>query len=295
MKKITAGIYKITSPTGRIYIGQTWNIYGRWNQYFKNKGEGNQRKLFASFKKYGAKAHKYEIAYILPNDYSQEVINAYEVFIWSQYKEAGFRMLNIREPGSNGKPSEETKQRISEAGKRWYLRMTKEEKEVLFKKRGTAQKGKIISEEARKKLSVSNKGKPSPNKGKKKSPEAIERNKHSHLGKKASEETKIKMSSSKKGKEPNNKGKKCKPCTEERKQKISNANKGRKLTDEQKEKSSKSWFKKGSVPANKGKKFSEETCKKLSESHKGKKLSPESIKKGIETRRKNKTWNKRDS
>ena len=30
------GIYKITSPTGRIYIGQSVDIYYRWNDYKTN-------------------------------------------------------------------------------------------------------------------------------------------------------------------------------------------------------------------------------------------------------------------
>lgn len=60
-------------------------------------------------------------------------------------------------------------------------------------------------------------------------------------------------------------GKKLPPCSEERKRKISEANKGRKMTKEQVEKM-------------KGRKVSEETRKKFSKIHKGKKLSEETKK-----------------
>lgn len=60
------GIYKITSPTGRIYIGQSVNIKRRWSQYLKcddkfNKSVSYSVKLFRSFLKYGAINHTYEV------------------------------------------------------------------------------------------------------------------------------------------------------------------------------------------------------------------------------------------
>jgi predicted GIY-YIG superfamily endonuclease len=27
------GIYKITSPSGKVYIGQSWDIYDRWKKH----------------------------------------------------------------------------------------------------------------------------------------------------------------------------------------------------------------------------------------------------------------------
>ena len=56
MNKI-CGIYKITSPTGKIYIGQSVDIKKRWNhhKYAKDK---KCSKLYSSFKKYGYNAIK---------------------------------------------------------------------------------------------------------------------------------------------------------------------------------------------------------------------------------------------
>ena len=54
------GIYKITSPSNKIYIGSSSNIKKRWNSYFYLKCKP-QPKLYNSLKKYGSENHTYEI------------------------------------------------------------------------------------------------------------------------------------------------------------------------------------------------------------------------------------------
>jgi group I intron endonuclease len=54
------GIYKITSPTKRIYIGQSIDIEFRFTTYKKMYCKG-QTRLYASFKKYGTEKHIFEI------------------------------------------------------------------------------------------------------------------------------------------------------------------------------------------------------------------------------------------
>jgi len=54
------GIYKITSPTGRVYIGQSTNIPSRWNDYYKLRAKG-QIKLYNSLLKHGPTNHSYEV------------------------------------------------------------------------------------------------------------------------------------------------------------------------------------------------------------------------------------------
>lgn len=101
------GIYKITSPSGKIYIGQSWNIENRWKSYYRiNKG---QRKLYYSIVKHGYDNHKFEICHELPEDISQEVLDNYEILYWELYKQSNKELLNIREPGRGGKLSNETK------------------------------------------------------------------------------------------------------------------------------------------------------------------------------------------
>ena len=54
------GIYKITSPSKKIYIGQSRDIRKRFYLYKKYKGK-TQPKLYKSFLKYGVERHMFEI------------------------------------------------------------------------------------------------------------------------------------------------------------------------------------------------------------------------------------------
>jgi len=107
------GIYKITSPNNKIYIGQSWCIENRLKKYEKGHCD-HQRKLYSSIVKYSWKNHIFTIICELPKDVSQEVLNLYELLYFDQYKYCGFEMMNIKEPGSKGKHSEDTRNRMSE-------------------------------------------------------------------------------------------------------------------------------------------------------------------------------------
>lgn len=54
------GIYKITSPSGKIYIGESININRRWKKYKRLDCKG-QHKLYNSFNKYGVLKHVFKI------------------------------------------------------------------------------------------------------------------------------------------------------------------------------------------------------------------------------------------
>ena len=54
------GIYKITSPNNRIYIGQSVDIKRRFKEYKRSFAKG-QVLLNRSFKKYGVEKHIFEI------------------------------------------------------------------------------------------------------------------------------------------------------------------------------------------------------------------------------------------
>jgi group I intron endonuclease len=55
------GIYKITSPSGRIYIGQSTNIQRRWERAYKKLKCKGQPRLYASIVKYGFSEHIFEV------------------------------------------------------------------------------------------------------------------------------------------------------------------------------------------------------------------------------------------
>lgn len=115
------GIYKIISPTGKVYIGQSWDIDNRQRQYKNLKCKG-QPALYNSILKYGFKNHSFDIVQTLPNDTKQNVLDEYEIFFIEHYKQACCQLLNIKGGGSHGKHSEETKKKVSEkskGNKRW--------------------------------------------------------------------------------------------------------------------------------------------------------------------------------
>lgn len=111
------GIYKITSPSGKIYIGQSWNIERRRNSYRWVNNVKGQWKIFYSMKKYGTENHKFDIIELLPEDVSQAFLDNREIYWWQYYKDLGFEMLNIKEPGKGGKLNEFTKQKISKSNR----------------------------------------------------------------------------------------------------------------------------------------------------------------------------------
>lgn len=56
----TGHIYKITSPTGRIYIGKTTRLNDRMS-YYRNNNKGGQKILDSSIEKYGWNQHIFEV------------------------------------------------------------------------------------------------------------------------------------------------------------------------------------------------------------------------------------------
>jgi group I intron endonuclease len=189
------GIYKITSPNNKIYIGQSWCIENRLKKYEKGYCD-HQRKLYNSIAKYGWENHIFSIVCELPKDISQDILNAYEILYFEQYKYCGFEMLNIKEPGSRGKHSEETKLKISESTK------GRKRSEQSIKKSKESKLGIPRSEETKKKISEALKGIKYPIRTEEYRLKLSNLNK----GKKLSEETKKKLSDSHKGKTPWNKG-----------------------------------------------------------------------------------------
>lgn len=166
------GIYKITSPSGKVYIGQSWDVEARKRNY-KNLKCKDQRYIHASLLKHGFDNHTFEIVYELPIDISQKVLDNYEFIYWNQYKNCGFKMLNLTEPGPNSKLSEDTKKYMSLIRKgvpkseEWKNKVKKPKPEGFGENVKNRQLGKKLSEEVKLKISNSHKGKTSPLKGRK--------------------------------------------------------------------------------------------------------------------------------
>ena len=232
------GIYLITSPTGKRYIGSSKDIEKRFKQYRRLSCK-EQTKIYNSLNKYGIENHTFEVIY----QCNFEDLYKWERFFGEQFNciEDG---LNCSLPAYGDKPlivSEETKNKMSQSNKGKKLN------EYHKKKISKSNKGKKFTDEHKNKLSESHKGKKFSDETRKKLSEL-------NKGKKFSDESRKKMSDVKKGKTSPNKGKEH---SEETKKKISELKKGKKFSDEHKKKLSES---------KKGKKLSEEHKKKISES-----------------------------
>jgi len=203
-----------------IYIGQSVNIIKRFSRY-QSLDCKSQVKLYRSFLKHGVGKHEFEILC----QCSQEELNNLEVYYIELYNSFNSKLgMNLRSGGNVNKASDETRKKISDAGK-----------------------GRIVSEETRKRSSVSRKGiKLNTHysqerrdqiskiwKGRKHTEESKAKmrvaQKGNAIGRKASEETKAKMSASHKGRKSWNKGKEA---SLETKNKISASLKGKVKTVE---------------------------------------------------------------
>lgn len=135
---MSCGIYKITSPSGKVYIGQSVDILIRFRRHNSNKDIRNSH-LYSSLRKYGNNAHEFEIIHELPNDVSLEILHEYEKLYMQLYRSCGVQLLNTSEGGRGRKG----------------VPMSDEQKEKLR----LALKGRTISTETRFKISQSHKGK----------------------------------------------------------------------------------------------------------------------------------------
>lgn len=69
LKETICGIYKITSPSGRVYIGESIDINKRLEDYKKESDKiKQQQKIYNSIKKYGSTNHIFEIVEECPTE-----------------------------------------------------------------------------------------------------------------------------------------------------------------------------------------------------------------------------------
>lgn len=111
------GIYVITSPSGRIYVGQSCSIEQRFKQY-KKKSCKDQPIIYNSLEKYGWKTHTFEVILELPENISQGCLDTWEEYFMDLYRSQGYELMNIKGAGSHGRHSEETKRKISDSHKK---------------------------------------------------------------------------------------------------------------------------------------------------------------------------------
>lgn len=168
MEKIS-GIYKITSPSGRIYIGRSVDIYKRFNEYKKLDSKTiGQTRLYRSLLKYGVEYHTFEVL----EGCSITLLSNRERYWQDFYEVIGEKGLNCILEKSDNLPkilSEDTKIKLSKAIKESFTEdrrkkiseKTKGENNPMFGRVGKdcPSFSRIKTEEEKLKISISNKGK----------------------------------------------------------------------------------------------------------------------------------------
>lgn len=154
------GIYKITSPTGKVYIGQSWKIKERKWRY-AGLACKRQTKLYSSLISHGWPAHKFEIIHEFPENTTQAELDYYEILYWQNHIDSGFEMLNLKKPGSHGKHSAETVEKmkggVGSKGHRWGLSEEQKNKHRVAMIGNKNCVGRKLSEETKRKIGLGNK------------------------------------------------------------------------------------------------------------------------------------------
>ena len=86
------GIYKITNPQGKIYIGQSINIEKRWKSYKSKYCAKGQHLLRNSLKKYKFENHVFEIII----ECTVNELNYLERYYQELYNSVGINGLNLK-------------------------------------------------------------------------------------------------------------------------------------------------------------------------------------------------------
>ena len=111
-------IYKLTSPSGKIYIGQTRNLKKRFAAY-RNANCIKQHKLYNAILKYGWEAFNVELLFTA-SVISQESLNELETYYISKYDavNSGYNCVAVGNSQRGLKFSEESKLKCSTSAKK---------------------------------------------------------------------------------------------------------------------------------------------------------------------------------
>jgi group I intron endonuclease len=156
------GIYKIESPSNKIYVGSSVNIEQRFRKY-KSLNCKSQTRLYNSFIKHGVENHKFSII----TECKREDLYQYENLYSNYYDVLGFNGLNcviVGYDGVNQKRSLETieKHRLKIIGKKQTIEHGNKKRIAMLGKKHKASsiekmRNKQISETTREKLRAKNK------------------------------------------------------------------------------------------------------------------------------------------
>lgn len=204
VKKECIGIYGLKNKiNNKWYVGQSiYSIKSRWSSY-KNLQCDSQPKLFNAIVKYGY--DNFEKIILEECEAEQLILDSREDY-WIRYHNSVENGYNCRYGGANGAFSDEAKQKVKDGCKR---KIYSDELRKKLSDGGKKTKGRIVSEETKLKMQIVHKARYENNQSAK-----------THIQQLAESNKTI------------NRG----PVTVETRQKISNASKGKIISERSKEK-----------------------------------------------------------
>lgn len=143
------GIYILTSPSGKMYIGQTTDLYTRLHSYKGHKCVG-QNGILNALNKYGFENFKIDILFAIGNNENiRTILDDVEIYLINKYNSTNSAIgYNIQNGGyENVNHSDFTKHKISES-----LKGKKQSKETI-EKRVSKIRGSKRSQECKDKIS----------------------------------------------------------------------------------------------------------------------------------------------
>lgn len=174
---IVIGVYVIRSPSGGVYVGQSWDIYARWRTHRNDRRQGGY--LQRSIRKYGSRKHRFSVLKQLDANATQEDLNRWEQFYIAQFCGQGVPLMNLTHGGNNGKPTEEIRQKLRKPksaehraniakavarqwaeGKKQPVILSAESRQKI----SNTLKGQTFTDERRRNISLALRGRP-PNSG----------------------------------------------------------------------------------------------------------------------------------
>ena len=178
------GIYKITNPGGKSYIGLSREIEVRWNSYKNMQFQSTNTKLRKSLEEYGYENHTFEVleeVELVKDTYGKNtaLLRKRERY-WIKELDTFYNGLNSNGGGSGcNSHTEESKRKISEANSKpkpkdfginrskdfytdeWRKKISEATKGRVSPMKGKVgpNRGKVMSEEQKQKIGNANKGK----------------------------------------------------------------------------------------------------------------------------------------
>jgi group I intron endonuclease len=161
------GIYKILSPTNKVYIGQSINIPRRFSVYKALSKPSIGPKIYNSLAKHGSDNHVFEVIEECLIEKLDEREKYWKQYHLDQVNNDWTQVLFCEMYDKGGGPrSQETKDKISFLKKgQKHTEETKQKISLAKKGKVSYKKGKTTSEQTKQKISASLKGKTAWNKG----------------------------------------------------------------------------------------------------------------------------------